>query len=307
MIRRLLAAGWRFWFGLTACACLAVGLAHPRWPVKQAVFRYLFVLDISQSMNAQDYRVDGMAPDRLGFAKASIRHALYDLPCGSEAGLAIFTTQTVQILIEPVDVCAHFPVLADTLEHIDWRMAWAMDSHVAFGLFAAIRELTERGTAIRLAFFSDGEQFPPGAQPPYFDYERGKVRGLIVGVGGSQPVPIPRLDRENRPQGFWEYVDLKDFLPPGEIPQRRDGPNLYLSRLDEAALRALAQTTGLEYHRLVTPEALSAALSSADLAEDRPVSMELNRWLGVLALVLCVATYWADFRISRMRGDRASR
>ncbi|MFM8330824.1 MAG: VWA domain-containing protein, partial [Candidatus Methylumidiphilus sp.] len=169
-----MAWGWRFICLFAAASLLALCLARPTLPIDRPVFRYLFVIDITQSMNARDYHQDGLPADRLGFAKASIRAALEALPCGSEAGLGLFTTRNSQILFEPLEVCGHLPLLADVLEHIDWRMAWAADSHIARGVFTALREAAARGADTRLVFFSDGQQFPPEAAPP-FDGQPGAV------------------------------------------------------------------------------------------------------------------------------------
>jgi mxaL protein len=170
-------------------------------------------------------------------------------------------------------------------------MAWAADSSIAHGLFTSLQEVGGRGAGLNLAFFSDGNPFPPGEGPPPLERVTGKVRGLIVGVGGSQPVPIPKLDRDNRPLGFWEYADLKDFLPPAETTDRRELDSGYsLSRLDEAHLRNLAVRTGLAYHRLERPEALSAVLRAPEFAEARTVRTELRSSLAGLALGLFLLT-----------------
>ncbi|MDD5035910.1 MAG: VWA domain-containing protein [Methylococcaceae bacterium] len=263
------------------------------------MYRYLLVVDITQSMNARDYHRTGLPADRLGFVKVSIRQALHDLPCGSELGLGLFTTHHTQLLLEPLEICQHFSLLDDTLEHIDWRMAWAADSHIAHGLYSGLREAARRGKETRLAFFSDGQQFPPEPEAPSFDGKPGEVGGVIVGVGGSQPVPIPRLDRENRPQGFWESVDLRDYLPASAMPGQKEGSAYYLSHLDESALRGLAAGTGLGYHRLETPEGLVRALMAKDLAAERMVATDFSGMLALLALFFLLLT-----RLPRLPGRK---
>lgn len=284
----LIGRGWRFWSLLAAVFLLALTLAHPTLRLNRPVFRYLFVIDITQSMNVRDYHVDGLPADRLGFVKASVRQALLALPCGSEVGLGLFTTQHAQALFDPLEVCRHFPIIADVLDHIDWRMAWAGDSHIARGLYTGLREAAARGADTRLIFFSDGQQFPPESEFPPFDGRPGATGGLVVGVGGPQPAPIPRLDQENRPLGFWEYVDLRDYLPPTEIPG--DGSALYLSRLDETALKALSGIAGLDYLRLQSPEGLTQALLAGKLAAQRAVDADARWVLALTALALLLAT-----------------
>jgi mxaL protein len=296
--------GWRFWCLLLACAALALSLTHPTLPVKKSVQRYVFVIDITQSMNARDYHLEHLPPDRLGFVKAAIGRTLRDLPCGSEVGLGLFTTQNTQLLFEPLEICEHFAVIDDALAHIDWRMAWGANSFIARGLFSALREIAARDTDIRLAFFTDGQQFPPEAEMPNFQGKPGEVRGLLVGVGGVQPVPIPRLDRDNRPQGYWQHADVKDFLPPTEsVDGHARGSNYFLSRLDEQTLRGLAAFAGLRYHRLVSPEDLSAALRSPDLAVKHRVVSDIRWVLALMAIALLLSTRWTDFRKAATRAD----
>jgi mxaL protein len=278
---------WRFWSLFAACVLLALCLFRPTVPWPRPVYRYLFVLDITQSMNARDYHVEGLPADRLGFVQASLRRVLHELPCGSEVGLGLFTTQHSQVLFEPMELCAHHAIVDEVIARIDWRMAWAADSHIAHGLYTGLRKLAESDPKVRLVFFSDGQQFPPQAERPPFHGKPGEVNGWIVGVGGANPVPIPRYDRENRPLGYWQYNDLEDWLPTSELAARpRHDSSPYLSRLDETILKELAAITGLGYHRLTSPKELGKALQATDLAERRAVPTDARPALAALALGL---------------------
>lgn len=268
--------------------------ANPRIPMEQPVFRYLFVLDITQSMNTRDYHLEGLPADRLGFAKAAMRRAIADLPCGSEAGLGLFTTQNVELLFEPLEVCRHAGVIEDVLEHIDWRTAWAADSYIAQGLNAALRIVKKRGPGLRLVFLSDGQQTPDDPVRPELQVKPGEVQGLIVGTGDLKPVPVPKLDRENRPLGFWEKADILapvtttaylDASTDSTHRRKNDG-SLYLSWLHEAELKEFANTAGLGYLRLDAPETLSRALRDTGLGELRRVPTGIGWMLALGAWVL---------------------
>jgi mxaL protein len=289
--------GWRFWCLFAACLLIAITLVRPTFPLNQPAFRYLLIIDISQSMNARDYHETGLPTDRLGFVKASIKQALQELPCGSEVGLGLFTTRNSQVLFDPIEICEHLTVITEVLDHIDWRMAWAADSHIARGIYTGLREAAARGKDTRLVFFSDGQQFPPENEPPPFDGKPGGTAGLIVGVGGAQPVPIPWLDKENIPQGFWEYVDLRDYLPTSAMP--RDHSTLYLSHLDEQALRLLADITGLSYSRLENPRVLVPALLKKDFAVIKIVPVDMRRILAFSAFVLLLLTRLNPFSLKK--------
>lgn len=293
----LLANRWRLATLSLAAFLVLAALFHPSLPFPRDVYRYLFVLDITQSMNARDYHAEGWPADRLGYAKAAIRRVLHDLPCGSEVGLGLFTTQSVQFLFEPIEICGHFPIVDDVLSHIDWRMAWAGDSHVEQGLYAAVREVGKSGPGLRLAFFTDGQETPPLNLKPNFNGKPGEVLGALVGVGGTRPSPVPRYDRDNRLLGNWENADIEvppvsttdysEKLEAQALP--RQGP--YLSWLDEAHLKDIAAITGLRYHRLEDPAALSRLLRESEFAEHRPTETDLRPLLGLAALALLLSVY----------------
>jgi mxaL protein len=301
--------GWRFWSTVLAGILITSGAFHPTAQIKREVFRYLFVLDITQSMNTQDVRLDGVAIDRLGYAKAAVRNALLSLPCGSEAGLGLFTTRNTQILFEPIEVCAHLPIIDDVLSHIDWRMAWAADSHIAEGVFSALRQLRSRAVPIDLAFFTDGQQTPEAVVQPNFGGKPGEQRGLLIGIGGLQPVAIPKLDRNNQLIGYWEIGEVRAPVSttayqnaPAEAAaplQPTNGP--YLSHLFEDRLRQLAVTTGLDYVRLTDFAALNRALQSDARAETRRVATDLSPWLALAGGVLLLASFAPSRRMPPAR------
>jgi mxaL protein len=288
-------AGWRSWSLLLALLLSASCLLRPTLPLERPVYRYLAVIDITQSMNVPDYRDESMPRDRLGYVKQSLRQLLADLPCGSELGLGLFTTQNTQILFEPLEVCGHYAAIDDALEHLDWRMAWAADSFIAHGLYSALEQMAGWKKPVRLAFFSDGQQIPQDLEIPPYRGNRGAIAGLLVGVGGTEAVPIPRYDQDNRPLGDWRKSDL-DVSPGNQPPAgQMEGP--LLSRLDEQHLSTLAAATGLGYARLTTAAGLGHALMRPELAVSLKVGTDMRPVLGVAALLL-----WLSGLVRRNKG-----
>ncbi len=281
--------GWRFWSCLVALVLLAATLFHPRIVLPRPAHRYLFVLDITQSMNARDYHVPGWPSDRLGLAKAALERAVLSLPCGSEAALAVFAHKNAYLLLAPLEVCEHGAALRSALRAIDWRSAWAGDSYIAYGLFDALKLAASLDAA--LVFLTDGHQVPATIKDPVFRGKPGRSRGFIVGVGGSAPVPIPRMDLEGRAIGFWRKTDLPRQVhsPRFRRQAERDRSGLLLSHRDENRLRRLADLTGLRYHPLNDPESLADRLRQAPTAKKRPVAVDLRPWLGFAALLLAFA------------------
>ena len=88
--------------------------------------------------------------------------------------------------------------------------------------------------------------------------------------------------------GFWETMDLRDYLPPSALP--KDGANFYLSRLDVQSLTRLATITGLSYVQLETPENLARTLLARNLAAERTVKVDIRWILGSLTLLLLLIT-----------------
>lgn len=289
---------WRALFLALAGLLTLSALGNPHLSLSREAYRYSFVLDITQSMNARDYHRAGLPADRLGYAKAAVSQVLERLPCGSEVGIGLFTTQTVHFLFEPLEVCAHFSVIKDVLAQVDWRMAWSADSHVEMGLYHALRELKKKANGTRLVFLTDGQETPPQTVRAQFGDKPGAIKGIVVGVGGLSPVSVPRFDRDNKLQGVWQNADIEK--PPvsstvysekvviRQLPE--EGP--YQSWLDETHLRELSIATGLLYQRLDSPESLSQRLLKPELAEYRPTVTDIRPLLGLVALMVLLGSYW---------------
>jgi mxaL protein len=265
---------------LAAALLLSACLLRPSVAVQRALFDHVVVLDITQSMNVQDQLFEGQAVSRLAFAKQALRHALLQLPCGSKLGWAVFTEYRSYLLHAPIEVCAHLQELRATLAQIDGRMAWSGNSEVAKGLFSAIGVARQLEGKPSVVFISDGHEAPPlkPQRGPVFADKPGDVAGLVIGVGGLVPQPIPKRDLLGRPLGMWAADEV--------VQTERGGSAEHLSSLHEAHLRQLAADTGLAFVHLRQHEALAASLSTPTLARPVPARADLRPWLGGLALVL---------------------
>jgi mxaL protein len=293
-----------------AALLLAACFLRPTLPLERRLFDHVVVLDITQSMNAQDMLSSGKPVARLDHAKQALRAALTQLPCGSRIGLAIFTEYRSYLLFAPIEVCAHLQELRSTLDHIDGRMAWTGNSEIAKGLYSGIAIAHQLPDHPSLVFVTDGQEAPPvdPLRRPVFNDKPGEVPGLIVGVGGATPVPIPKRDPEGRPLGFWRAEEVQQS-DPRVRPRAGDAAAAgkpaaagteHLSSLREGYLRLLAGETGLGYLRLDDPAALAAALTSPALARPVPARADLRVPLALLALLLLLARHLpADGRLRR--------
>jgi mxaL protein len=288
--------GYRFWLLAIAVIVLAFGYVHPTVPMRQNVFHYLFVVDITQSMNARDYHVKGMPADRLTFAKQALRRVLHDFPCGSEVGLGVFSTKNIMLLLRPLEVCNHYTVIDEVIAHLDWRMAWGADSNIERGVYTAVQAVKKLEGPQRLVFLTDGEQTVDELHRPPLTKVANAVQGLLVGVGGLTSSPLPKLDQNNRLIGYWQSSEVKRSGNDGPSPRSATRPSdpIYRSALNEGGLKRLAGTLGLGYHRLTSVEAFSSALRADDRADQRVVDSDARWLLGLTALLLLVAVYVPD-------------
>jgi len=274
---------------------------------ERPVFTHLAVVDITQSMNVEDYRLEGRPVSRLEFVKHSLRQALSALPCGSKLGLAVFTERRPFLLFEPVEVCAGYAALDAAIAQLDWRMAWDADSRIAEGLRYGLDNLAGLGNIL---FFTEGQEAPPlnpRYRPDLHPYQ-GKVKGILLGIGGLTPVPIPKFTAEGKSEGYYQADEVPQRstfglsdMAPDEVEgyHARNNPfgnpttggTEHLSALREDYLRQLAQESGLLYRRIDSPEALKQALLEPSLAHTKTVETHLRRLPASLALLALIAAY----------------
>lgn len=96
------------------------------------------------------------------------------------------------------------------VENLDWRMAWVARSEVAKGLHSALNVAEELGAQTTMVFLTDGHEAPPinPAYAPRFSGVVGEVDGVLAGVGGVVPVPIPKLDERGALTGYWSADEV---------------------------------------------------------------------------------------------------
>lgn len=299
---------WRFWLLALALAALLAALFAPRITLSRPAHDLLLVIDITGSMNVRDYAVAGLPAARLDVAKRAGRNLLAALPCRSRIGLGVFTERRTFLLFEPADVCENFAAIDGAIDALDWRMAWEGDSYVARGVHSAIGAASRLKTD--LVFLTDGHEAPPlpGSGLPDFDGKAGEVGGLLVGVGGLDPVPIPKFDQDGREIGFYAETDVpqenRSGPPPADAPSRagwnpRNAPwggeaasgTEHLSALREEHLRAIAAQTGLGYARLLGPKGLARDVRTATRPRPADVLVDTAAVPASLALLALAALY----------------
>lgn len=296
---------------LIASILLFAALGRPTAELERDVYRFVFTFDVTQSMNVSDASLHGAPVTRLDFAKAAVRRTLELLPCGSQIGLAIFTEHRSFLLFSPVEVCDNYTAISTMLDKIDWRMAWAARSEVAKGLYSSLSLASSLGKETRVIFLSDGHEAPP-VHPEYrpqYSGTPGEISGAIIGIGGSNPTPIPRLNYEGKVVGNWtarEVLQVDTYslgrganveaepmvgVDMSDVARRIAEGTEHLSSLREGYLQQLARETRFDYFRPETPQQLGNWLTQSTFAYHKATDTDL-RWVpGILAMLSLLLAY----------------
>lgn len=309
----------RLWALVAATALTLLAIVAPRVSLERNVYDLVAVVDITASMMTRDATVAGKPASRLDAAKAALERLLADLPCQSRLGLGVFTERRSFLLFNPVEVCENFAPVESAIQSLDWRMAWEGDSLVAKGFFHAV-SLAEDLKA-DLLFLSDGHEAPPlaggGTLMPGFEGTPGKVKGLAVGVGGREKVPLPKFDDEGHEVGTYRPDEVPQenrsgppppdaHLRPGYHPKwapfGTDPPagDEHLTSVKSEHLAAMAAKAGLAHADLIdTPDLLPVLAAHA---HTRPVevAVDVRPLPAALALALLVALYAAPLVAGRI-------
>lgn len=222
---RRLAGGGLLILALIACL---IGAARPQLgarqvQVKRSGIDVLFLLDTSVSMNAAD-----VVPNRLARARREMIDLMEQLH-GDRVGLVIFEGTAFRLCPLTLD----YGAMRLYLDTVEGGMLPVPGSNVAAGLRAAIESFPKEGSRSKaVVLFSDGEARDPDMAGAIQAAREAGVRVWSVGVGTPGGEPIPERDEAGNMTGY-----KKD----------RSG-QVVLSRLDEAALREIADGTGGSYH-----------------------------------------------------------
>jgi mxaL protein len=311
-----------------ACLFLVLALLMPSLPGHRDVFHVLAVMDITQSMNVPDYRMNGAPASRLAFAKHALTEGLLQLPCGSKLGLGVFSERRTLVLFTPVEVCRNRAELTAAINALGGHMAWANASEIALGLHGALRIVGGLSDKPALVFITDGHEAPPinPRYRPHFEGRPGEVHGFIIGAGGRIPRSIPKIGPDGSSLGFWREDEVlqTDLYargragsvngeqmedtggPPSPLPIDQPGGQEQLSSLHERYLELLASETGLRYRPLTDAPGLTAVLTDGAGLLREPSPVDVRSVWGAFAL-MALLTLCIPPRSFRPRGETPAR
>jgi mxaL protein len=281
------------WPGSRAAAIafvlLLAAVFMPPFDMPRATYDYLVVFDITQSMNVDDYELDGSPVSRLTYAREAMRRTLRELPCGSRIGWGVFAEYRTLLLLAPIEVCDNYNDLLASLDRIDGRMRWGNASEISKGLFWAMRGARDVGGRPKVLFLTDGQEAPPleGEGLALFDdLKRGDIGGWLIGVGGYTARPIPRTDADGRPIGYWHADEVVQRYTSSDptAPVSHE----HLSEVREPYLRKLAREVDFEYLHLSDFDSIRKAMLHPPFAERRNAPTDFAWVAAATALVTLI-------------------
>ena len=286
---------------------LLLALIKPQIPLKQEVHNYLLVADVSQSMNAEDMKVNNLPVSRLVYTQYMMKKVVQTSPCGTYVSVGIFAAENVALLFMPLEVCKNFDIINDSIDHLQWRMAWSGNSRMTFGVKAAEATFEYLNIPAQMLFFTDGDESPKANGINKLDISNVRIgkNVIFVGIGGNEPSPIKRFNANNKFVGYWGtdaaaesagggimYNDasLDDPDPPVAYAEF----DRYLSKLDVGHLKEMtAEIKGQYVEGLDKPDFYSFVQSQTPVAKF--VTDYSVRWIFLMiAALLVLATYLPD-------------
>ena len=252
-----------------------IALARPQWgETEERVDRkgddVVFLIDCSKSMLATD-----VTPSRLERAKMAVldflrRHA------GGRVGLVAFAGDAFLQCPLTLD----YDAFEESIRDLDTDSVLVPGTDIASALFAGSRAFEKSERRKILVLVTDGEDLERAGIEAAKKLAKDGVVVFAVGVG--------------TPGGSVIQVQSKG----GEMePLRDEKGQPVTSRLDEATLRAIAETTGGTYRRLETiaggladvASALKDPLSKPAAVFRKRLGIDRYRWPLAVAIFLLVA------------------
>jgi mxaL protein len=276
-----------------ALVLLLIALIIPAIPLTHDTYESMVILDITQSMDVEDYELGGVPVSRLKYAREAARRALRELPCGSKVGWGAFAGYRTLLLLAPVEVCENYGDLLTSLAKVDGSMRWENASEITKGVYWSMRAAKELGSNPNVIFVTDGQEAPPldptNILPMFEDLKAGRVHGWLIGAGGYSPRPIPKTDDDGNREGFWRADEV---MQPGDIiPGSKTRGAEHLSALREPHLQEIAHQVGFDYGRLSSPESIARAMLDRRFARREKALTDLYWIPALLALMLLAARF----------------
>jgi mxaL protein len=290
---------------LALLLCL-FAMYNPTLQFKKSITSYMLLVDVSQSMNAEDLVVEDSPITRINYTKILLKQIIDKSDCGSFFSINIFVADNVANIIEPVEKCNNYDELMDTINKLEWRMAWKGNSRITFGIKSAAKMQDSLNFPSKILFFTDGDEAPKVNainRVNLDDFNLGEEL-IFVGVGGDTPVPVKRYNSRNMYVGYWGS-DIYDSLPGATGSRNSDSgkdepdPSVasadyerYLSKLYEEYLISLSEQIKSQYIKGDLSDKFTKYILSNRPQQKIKSDLQMERPSIFLVLIILVALHF---------------
>ena len=245
---RLLLAFLPNWFHALGVALLIVAMGRPqRVNTEQVVssegIDIVLAIDVSGSMEALDFRLQGREVDRLHVAKKVVGDFVEARPY-DRIGLVVFGEEA----FTQVPLTLDHDALSDFLRNVEIGMAGANRTAIGQALAISARQLGRLEAESRVVILLTDGRSNAGSLSPQQAAEAADALGVTVytiGVGST----------ESRRRGLF---------------------GARTEEIDEATLKEIAQVTGGQYFRATDTKSLSEIYSTIDELEKTTAEVEIR-------------------------------
>ena len=276
---------------------LLLALYNPSIPITKNIYNYIFIVDISQSMNTKDMSIDNNEVSRIDYTKTMVSNLLERLPCKSKVSIGMFAGVSGAATYTPIEVCKNFSVINSTIDNLDWRSTWSGNTRIRESMVNLARLIRSFPESAQVIYFTDGEEAPKLHVFNTRDLSQfqGGNDWLLVGVGSAKGTPIPKYDSKNQLIGYWSNESFA--LQPGiaQISQSNIGTrsnkiafsesDRYLSKLDEKYLIDLSNEIKGNYVRGDNIDNILAAMEKQKPSWRDQTILPLRYFFIVIALI----------------------
>jgi len=246
------------WFTLLL---FIVALARPQFTesetkIKASGIDIVVAIDLSGSMEAEDFEIKGERVNRLQMAKDVLKKFIERRP-GDRIGLVAFAGKAY--IASPPTLDHAF--LEQNLERLQLHMI-EEGTAIGSGLSAAVNRLRELQSKSKIVILMTDGQSNAGKVPPLTAAEAAQALGTkvyTIGVGTQGTAPMPMQDVFGRKVYRQVPVDI-----------------------DEKTLREIAGKTGGKYYRADNAETLRKIYDEIDTLEKSEV--EVTKYINVKEL-----------------------